>query len=329
MSREGARFTPGCSGSAVWAGHTLLSQAHAVSDSSSARSIKQELERIRYLGSEPADYRVNQLSAHFELHIEQQRILQDAQKKIGIVKSIQGIRWYRIHVHGQRAHAGSTPMDQRADAMVAAANLILFFEKRACGVVAVATTGVVELDRPSSNTVPGEVLLTLDLRHPCEAELDGFETAMRLYVSEFEVEHPKIQINTTRIWRSPAAKMNDFAVSCARRAAERIVGEENVMDTTSLAGHDSALTSTRVPTSMIFVPSKDGISHAPEEFTSEEQWYANCIRNNKSLAALLSLFFFFFFFFFSSNADIWTSGAGVQVLLEAVLEYDLSLRHAI
>ncbi|KAH8647273.1 hypothetical protein BX600DRAFT_532765 [Xylariales sp. PMI_506] len=286
-NEEGARFTPGCSGSAVWAGHTPLTQAHALEETNSSCTMKQELRRINYLGPVAASFEANPLSAHFELHIEQNRRLQDAGKRIGIVTDIQGVRWYSISIHGQRAHAGSTPMPQRADAMVGAARMILFLDMRARKLGAVATAGVVNLDRPSSNTVPGKVTFTVDLRHPIELVLDQFESAIRDYVDELKAANDKFEVEMSRIWHSPAAQMDKVAMSCSRAAAHRVVGCDSTMSLISLAGHDSALAALRVPTSMIFVPSKDGISHAPEEFTAEEE-----------------------------------CGTGAQVLLESVLAYD-------
>ncbi|KAJ3532834.1 hypothetical protein NM208_g8256 [Fusarium decemcellulare] len=101
----------------------------------------------------------------------------------------------------------------------------------------------------------------------------------------------RFQISIQRIWHSPAVQLDEEVITCIQSAANRVVGEAGFMDTISLAGHDSALTALRVPTAMIFVPSKDGVSHAPEEFTSEEE-----------------------------------CGIGVQVLLETALEYDSVLR---
>ncbi|KAI1868612.1 uncharacterized protein JN550_006187 [Neoarthrinium moseri] len=288
-NEEGARFAPGCNGSAVWAGHTPLHAAYALRDTNPSASctLRQELERIGYLGAVPASCEANKLSAHFELHIEQRRILQDTGKKIGVVTNIQGIRWYRVCINGRRAHAGGAPMHQRADAVVAAAKVILFLDARARVVEAVATVGVVELERPSSNTVPGKVIFTIDLRHPSEAVLDDFEARLRSCTDGLTKENVGIGVEISKTWHSPAVKMDDEAMACTKRAAEKVVGVENSVEMISLAGHDSALTATKVPTSMVFVPSKDGISHAPEEFTSEE----DC-------------------------------GNGLRVILEAVLGYD-------
>lgn len=272
LSREGARFTPGCSGSAVWASHMPLSKFHDLQDTTRTCTMREELERIGYCGPLQANYEAKKLSAHVELHIEQRRLLQDAKRNIGVVTAIQGIRWYRISVVGQRAHAGSTPMAQRGDALVAAAEMILFATGRAREVSAVATVGVLELDRPSSNTVPGRATFTLDLRHPSESVLDDFESGLRSCIKRLTVLNDKLQTSVERIWHSPAVQLDETVVSCVRKAAGSVVGQDGAMDMISLAGHDSALTALRVPTAMIFVPSKDGISHSPEEFTSEEEW---------------------------------------------------------
>lgn len=249
-----------------------LSKFHDLYDTAKTCTMQDELQRIGYQGPEKASHQVNKLSAHVELHIEQRRLLQDAKKDIGVVTAIQGIRWYRISIVGQRAHAGSTPMTQRADALVAAAEMILFVTTRAREVSAVATVGVLELERPSSNTVPGRVTFTLDLRHPSEPALDEFESSLRACMEGTTLVNDKLEMNIERIWHSPAVQLDETVVSCIKEAASTVVGSNGAMDMISLAGHDSALTALRVPTAMIFVPSKDGISHSPEEFTSEEEW---------------------------------------------------------
>jgi hydantoinase/carbamoylase family amidase len=249
-----------------------LAKFHDLEDTTGSVTMEQELQRIGYCGPAKASHEVNRLSAHVELHIEQRRLLQDARKSIGVVTAIQGIRWYRIVVVGQRAHAGSTPMAQRADALVAAAEILLYATNRARQVSAVATVGVIELDRPSSNTVPGQVTFTLDLRHPSESVLDEFESDLQGCTKNLTMCNNKLQTQIEKIWHSPAVQLDKTVLSCIRKAADNVVGTTETMDMISLAGHDSALTALRVPTAMIFVPSKDGISHSPEEFTSEEEW---------------------------------------------------------
>ena len=273
LLREGARFVPGCSGSAVWSGHTPINTVHNLPDTTGTTTFQQQLKSIGYLGNSLANYSSNPLSCHFELHIEQQRRLQDAGKSIGVVTDIQGVRWYRATVLGSRAHAGSTPMADRTDAMVVTSKMVTFLDEVARDTAAVATVGVVELDRPSSNTVPGQVNFTIDIRHRSESTLNHIEEAVLGMANSLMYDNAKLKIELSRIWRSPAVQLDPKAVSCTRLTAQRLLGEAAVMDTISLAGHDSALTATRIPTSMIFVPSKDGVSHAPNEFTSKEDWY--------------------------------------------------------
>lgn len=233
-------------------------------------TIKEELQRIGYLGSLSAHHTVNPLSAHFELHIEQRPRLEDAGKKIGIVQSIQGIRWYEVSVHGERAHAGAA-MQDRADALVTASKVVTFIEAEAAKAGALSTVGTLELDAPSLNTVPGEAKLTIDLRCPSESVLDTLENTTTEYLAGLAADNAGIEVEVKRIWRSPAVDMHPATVSCVRKAAEKVVGD-STMDLRSLAGHDSALVAMRVPTSMIFVPSQDGISHSPLEYTCEEDW---------------------------------------------------------
>jgi beta-ureidopropionase / N-carbamoyl-L-amino-acid hydrolase len=272
LIREGARFSPGCSGSAVWAAQYPICKSYRLADPKSHLTFGDELKRIGYKGGVPANHMLNPLSAHFELHIEQRRLLQDSKKKIGVVTAIQGIRWYRVIIQGERAHAGSTPMDVRADALVVASKIVLFLEEKAKETSAVATVGVLNLDRPSSNTVPGYADFSIDLRHPSEAVLGRLESSLEKYLDELAIKNGKVEYSLERTWRSPAVDLDNNAVASTRYAATNVVGKSCFMDTVSLAGHDSALTATIVPTSMIFVPSKDGISHSPKEFTSEEEW---------------------------------------------------------
>jgi N-carbamoyl-L-amino-acid hydrolase len=233
-------------------------------------TIKDELQRLGYLGRMSAHHAANPLSAHFELHIEQRPRLEDTGKKIGVVQSIQGIRWYEVCIHGERAHAGAA-MQDRADALVTASKVVTFLEAEAAEAGALSTVGTLNLDAPSLNTVPGEARFTIDFRCPLESTLDTLETTTTKYLAGLVAENEGLEAEVKRIWRSPAVDMHPVAVSCVRKAAEKVVGN-STMDLCSLAGHDSALIAMRVPTSMIFVPSRDGISHSPLEYTSEEEW---------------------------------------------------------
>ncbi|OQE17790.1 hypothetical protein PENFLA_c023G02696 [Penicillium flavigenum] len=272
-NEEGARFTPGCTGSAVWSGHTNHATAHLMStrDSGSSSTMREELTRIGYLGSLAPDFRSNPLSGHFELHIEQNTRLEHQGKRLGIVEGVQGIKWYNVTCTGERAHAGSTPMGSRADAMVASAKIVAALDKSARQQGAFATVGVLTLERSSSNTVPGHAQFTIDLRHPSPEVLDRMEQEIKSNMDTAMKENPKIMFELDEVWHSPAVRFDSAAVACVAAAAEARATPGAVMRMDSFAGHDSALTATKVPTAMIFVPSRGGISHAPEEYTSKEQ----------------------------------------------------------
>lgn len=272
--REGVRFFPGCTGSAVWSSHTNIDAAQSmlVDDSRSQSTMADELARIGYLGSVAADYHRNPLSAHFELHIEQNNRLEQHKKRLGVVEGVQGIKWYKVACTGERAHAGSTPMRERADAVVASAKVITALEKLARAHKAFATVGVLKIESGSSNTVPGKVHFTVDIRHPSAETLDSMEREMQTIMEKLMNENPKIVFALDLVWHSPAVRFDSVAVECVASAAQALVGDRGLMRMSSFAGHDSALTALKVPTAMIFVPSSKGISHAPEEYTTKEQW---------------------------------------------------------
>ena len=154
-----------------------------------------ELSKIGYRGPCLADHLANPLSCHFELHIEQNRRLQDQNKKAGIVTAIQGIRWFRVTVRGEQGHAGSTPMDERADAFLATAKIEILLDRLAREKGAVATVGVIEAGRrgsSSSNTIPGSANFTIDLRCPSESVIVDIVSEVKLEMERQEKENVKL-----------------------------------------------------------------------------------------------------------------------------------------
>lgn len=270
--REGASYVSGCTGSAVWSTNLSLSQGHSNANTTRESTIKEDLVSIDYLGTRGADFRLNPLSAHFEVHIEQERRLQDQEKEIGIVTGIQGVRWYTVVVSGEQGHAGSTPMKNRADALVAAAEIIILVQKLAHMHNAVGTVGVVRTERCSANKIAGDAEISIDFRHPAEAVLDEFESSIKAELVRISNDNPKFTLKIARTWCSPVANFNDLAVECVRSAAVKEVGLDKAMEMISFAGHDSAMVSNKTPTAMIFIPCRDGISHSPLEHSTKEQW---------------------------------------------------------
>jgi N-carbamoyl-L-amino-acid hydrolase len=235
-------------------------------------TLHDELCAIGYNGSIPADYRLNPLSAHFELHIEQGSQLERARRKIGVVKGIQGNRRMRVNVQGKKAHSGTAPMRKRSDALVAASNVVLAVEAAGFKHGGFATVGVLSCEDASINCVPGKAFFTIDLRHPSRESLDAMEQSILTEMKNLEKNEADIHFNVEKIWESPAARFDEDIVDCVKNSALDHFDNLAIEELNSFAGHDSAMTHLRVPTAMIFVPSRNGISHAPEEFTSQKQW---------------------------------------------------------
>ena len=178
-------------------------------------------------------------------------------------------------------------MPVRRDALVAAARAILAVEEvaKANAPLAVGTVGILECRPGSTNVIPGEVFLTIDLRHPDDATLERMEGALRERLAE---ALGGVDFACERIWLSPAVHFDPTLIGMVRDAAESLGLPHR--DIVSGPGHDAAYIARVAPTTMIFVPCRDGISHNEAEETS----FAHC-------------------------------AAGAQVLLNAVLAFDATL----
>jgi len=234
--------------------------------------MKTALEKVGYLGSTPCDYRENGLECHFELHIEQGPLLEQAGKSVGIVTSVQAMKWHAIRVTGVEGHSGTTPMAGRADALVTASRLITVVRDTALkSQLGVATVGVIKNDTSSQATIPAGVDFIIDIRCSTDAMVEQLASLLFETFDEIVKEEGNDTAYTvSRTWGLPESKFHPACIEAVRRAATNIVGEDQIMDMKSRAGHDSAWTSRVCLTSMIFVPSRGGISHNPNEYTSLE-----------------------------------------------------------
>jgi N-carbamoyl-L-amino-acid hydrolase len=285
-NEEGSRFAPAMLASGVFAGVFTPEYAFGRTDRDGT-TFAEALDRIGYRGPEKTG--ALKLGAMFELHIEQGPILEDEGKMIGVVTGVQGIRWYEVTVFGQDAHTGATPMHLRKNALLGAARVIVAIDAIAGEFAphAVATVGLIE-NRPNSrNVIPGEVYLTVDLRHPDDAVVERMEGRLRGLLPDI-LGSLKLTYEEKLIWSSPAVKFAPELIACVRRAADK--AGYATRDIVSGAGHDAAYIARVAPTTMIFVPCLGGISHNEAESTTFEE-----------------------------------CAAGAQVLLNAVLEYDRGL----
>ncbi|TID12865.1 Zn-dependent exopeptidase [Venturia nashicola] len=285
-NEEGARFPISMVSSAVWAGQIPLSKAQNLKEVGAGTATqKSALERIGYLGTTPASYKLIPIGAHFELHIEQGPQLEAEGRKVGIVKGVQAYKWYTIEVTGRDAHTGTTPLSARADALLTASKMIIHSHKVATKLGALASTGILTLKPGSTNTIPGSVRFSLDIRAPHDRTVENAEREIRDSFAAIAAGndigglnegttsgHP-CSVNITVDSNSPAIHFNEECIDCVQDAVKGIYGTaagEMSKEMTSGAGHDSVNTSYIAPTTMIFIPCKDGVSHNPKEYSTPE-----------------------------------------------------------
>ncbi|KWE55867.1 Zn-dependent hydrolase [Burkholderia sp. MSMB2157WGS] len=265
-NEEGSRFAPAMVSAGVFSGVYTLGYGLSRTDGA-GRTIGEELERIGYAGTEPVGgYPVH---AAYELHIEQGAILERAGKTIGVVTAGQGQRWYEATLTGVDAHAGTTPMAFRRDALVGAARMISFVEVlgRRYAPDARATVGMIEARPNSRNTVPGGCFFTVEFRHPDDAVLDELDAALRAELARV-ADETGLGAQIEQIFTYAPIPFAPRCVDTVRDAA-RALGLSH-MDIVSGAGHDACYVARVAPTGMIFVPCVDGLSHNEAEAITPE-----------------------------------------------------------
>jgi N-carbamoyl-L-amino-acid hydrolase len=266
-NEEGARFAPAMVASGVFAGAFDLHHALAQKDSEGL-TIAHELARIGAAG--PVVPGTRKLAAYFELHIEQGPVLEQAGMDIGVVTGVQGMRWFDITVSGQACHAGTTPLAMRRDAMQSAAAMALEIGRIGASDPgrSLATIGRFEARPGARNTVPQDVVFSVDLRHPENSALNSMEQALRVALPPLAEQHG-CRLALERIWESPPVSFAPGCVDAVRRAASCLGLRHR--DIVSGAGHDAVYMARVAPTAMIFVPCEGGISHHPSESITQAQ----------------------------------------------------------
>lgn len=264
-NEEGARFEVAMLGSAVWCGSLSLEDACALTDRQGI-SVGEELARLGYRGDEPAQ--PFPLTASFELHIEQGPVLEDAGITIGIVNGVQHMSRHRIVVTGQECHAGPTPMNLRKDPIMALARFLpeIYAVAEAHAPEGRVTIGFLDARPGSGNTVPGELELTVDIRHPDGDRYDAMVKACTEAV-DTACAALNLPVDQRRVWHAPGVVFAPECVDAVREATQAT--EHDALDLVSGAGHDACNVAKVAPTSMIFIPCRDGISHNEAEWASQ------------------------------------------------------------
>ena len=255
-NEEGSRFAPAMVASGVFAGVYEIDYGLSRSDDE-GRTMGEELQRIGYAGSEPMG---RPLHAYFEAHIEQGPILVEEGTTIGIVTDAQGQRWYEITLTGVESHAGPTPMDRRKDALLDAARVIervneigLSHAPLAC-----STVGMIDAYPNSRNVIPGRTFITVDFRHPDDNVLSQMDRALRDSVAEI-CHKSGLEYELEQIFYYAPIPFDKGCVSAVRAGADKM--GYSAREIVTGAGHDACFIAQSAPTSMIFIPCIDGISH--------------------------------------------------------------------
>lgn len=263
---EGARFAPDMLGSLVYVGGLAVEEALDVIAADNGARLGDELSRIGYAGPTPVPAATSPY-AYVELHIEQGPVLEDEGVTIGVVTGVQGISWTEVTITGQSAHAGTTPMQLRHDPMAVAARAI--HETRLMagyfGRPQVATVGRLDVHPDLINVVPSKVVFTVDLRNTDEATLKEAEREVFSACSVYAADEG-CGISMRTLARFEPVDFDVGMIELVESTAQRLGHSTKRMP--SGAGHDAQMLARVCPTSMIFVPSVDGLSHNIAEYTT-------------------------------------------------------------
>ena len=210
------------------------------------------------------------MKAFLELHIEQGANLVTEDLDIGIVEGIVGLQWWDVRIKGIANHAGTTPMDMRQDALLSAARFIIAINEitTSCDGTQVGTVGRIKALPGAPNVIPGEVVLSLEIRDLSEEKIQMLYGKMVEAAKKIGEEMgTEFSFHTLDATAQPAT-MDPIVKTQIEEVCKELGYSSRYMP--SGAGHDAQDMARITPTGMIFVPSKGGISHSPKEFTSAE-----------------------------------------------------------
>ncbi|MCP9625940.1 Zn-dependent hydrolase [Rhodopseudomonas palustris] len=280
-NEEGSRYAPAMMGSAAFVGDFTVEDILGRKDAAGI-SVAEALDSIGYRGDQAVG--TQPFGGFIELHIEQGPILEAEGKTIGVVENGQGVLWYDGKITGFESHAGSTPMNLRRDALATLAEIVLAVERIATELGnAVGTVGEAVIAAPSRNVIPGEIAFTIDARSADSAILAQLDSRIRAAAAEIAAKR-KVEVTLDMVWRKEPTHFDKALVGAVATAAETLGYASRRI--TSGAGHDACNLNAKVPTAMIFVPCKDGISHNELEDATQADCAAGA---NVLLHTVLSL----------------------------------------
>ena len=266
---EGARFSTGMLGSLAVAGQLSVEELFSAKDQNKV-TIADAMKKVGLEAESVGNAKRNpeMIKAYVELHIEQGRVLENANAPVGIVSGIVGVDWYRLTLKGEAGHAGTTPMGLRKDPLAAAAKIISYGEELARKEKsAVLTVGQLHVKPGGINIIPGEVELSFDIRDTSKDHMDKVFKLLNEYIKSV-CEEREINWSIEGLHSLNPAPCKEKVVT----AIEESFAETGLKSIrlNSGAGHDAMVMAGITEMGMIFVRSKDGISHNPKEWTDKE-----------------------------------------------------------
>lgn len=263
---EASRFPAGYFGSKTITGKMTEPDLNDIDETGLAL-----FEAMRKAGYDPEkvpNSKRNNIEAYIEMHIEQGPFLEQKGIKIGIVENIVGIINHKIMIKGRQNHAGTTPMNMRLDPMVAAAKAIVEITELARNISNTATLTVGKIDSTPgmTNVIANEVYYTIDLRDGNKETLNEINNKIKTVLKDLEQKDFTVIIQEL---------CNEMPVELDKKLINTLdtITKQNKISSIHMnsgAGHDAQIFATEVPTCLFFIPSKDGISHCKEEYTSVE-----------------------------------------------------------
>jgi N-carbamoyl-L-amino-acid hydrolase len=257
-------------GSRSFVGALTEADIDAGRDRTHGTPLREALAQAGFAGRPRLAIEPERYAGYFEAHIEQGRVLETENLRIGVVTAIVGLWLYRIKAVGEQNHAGTTTMAQRKDAGVALMRLLNMIDQRfpeVAGPRTVWTTGRVTLEPGAPNIIPGEAVALFHFRDPDLAVLERMQATLHALVDEAN-RTSRCPITIERVSASMPARMDEGLQAAVEASAERHAPGRHIR-MPSGAGHDAQWLARKVPSVMMFVPSIGGISHHWSEDTSE------------------------------------------------------------
>lgn len=265
MDEEGTRFNAALFGSRAFIGDDVTGLGHRVD--AGGVSLREAMAAAGYELDRAAEaVRIGDVAAYLELHVEQGPVLEAEGIELGVVTSIIGVRGYRVQLRGEANHAGTTPIPLRRDAFAGAARIALDLRDAARARDAMtANVGKITVEPGGANVVPGLADFTIDVRAPTAAGMQDLEHLVEETVARVAAEEG-LEVELEQTFALEPLELDRDLVDVVERAA--LAEGASTTRMPSGAGHDAMLVGRHVPAAMLFVRSRGGISHSPEEYSS-------------------------------------------------------------